>query len=397
MKEKDSNTTNQTVITLPEYGIQKIMNCADSYRSIAKVFLNFQMEPEQKNVKTRQEMIFHRQMKENQNFMAEQFLNMADRLSEVVSQSYQFVPEEDKQYKQLARYMKKEGIEIKHVYFMENENRDGVLEMTMRAVSETERIPATDIAELLGLYYDMHLRPSVQSPYFVEHEYQSFTFIQEPAYCVLSGQATAVKDGEEISGDSILVSDRVDGHVYFMMADGVGSGETAGKHSEKVLEFMEKFLLAGYSKETAIQVLNGLLLQDGEEAAMSTLDMCDLNLYKGVCEFNKIGAAASYHKRDYLVEKIWIENLPLGAFQTIDLDVVRRRLEEGDYVIMVTDGILEGLIAAGMEEKLTEFISGLTLKNPRDMAQRILLYCIGLCRGHIQDDMSVLVFGMWRN
>lgn len=397
MKEKDSNTTNQTVITLPEYGIQKIMNCADSYRSIAKVFLNFQMEPEQKNVKTRQEMIFHRQMKENQNFMAEQFLNMADRLSEVVSQSYQFVPEEDKQYKQLARYMKKEGIEIKHVYFMENENRDGVLEMTMRAVSETERIPATDIAELLGLYYDMHLRPSVQSPYFVEHEYQSFTFIQEPAYCVLSGQATAVKDGEEISGDSILVSDRVDGHVYFMMADGVGSGETAGKHSEKVLEFMEKFLLAGYSKETAIQVLNGLLLQDGEEAAMSTLDMCDLNLYKGVCEFNKIGAAASYHKRDYLVEKIWIENLPLGAFQTIDLDVVRRRLEEGDYVIMVTDGILEGLIAAGMEEKLTEFISGLTLKNPRDMAQRILQYCIGLCRGHIQDDMSVLVFGMWRN
>ena len=397
MKEKDSNTTNQTVITLPEYGIQKIMNCADSYRSIAKVFLNFQMEPEQKNVKTRQEMIFHRQMKENQNFMAEQFLNMADRLSEVVSQSYQFVPEEDKQYKQLARYMKKEGIEIKHVYFMENENRDGVLEMTMRAVSETERIPATDIAELLGLYYDMHLRPSVQSPYIVEHEYQSFTFIQEPAYCVLSGQATAVKDGEEISGDSILVSDRVDGHVYFMMADGVGSGETAGKHSEKVLEFMEKFLLAGYSKETAIQVLNGLLLQDGEEAAMSTLDMCDLNLYKGVCEFNKIGAAASYHKRDYLVEKIWIENLPLGAFQTIDLDVVRRRLEEGDYVIMVTDGILEGLIAAGMEEKLTEFISGLTLKNPRDMAQRILQYCIGLCRGHIQDDMSVLVFGMWRN
>lgn len=397
MKEKDSNTTNQTVITLPEYGIQKIMNCADSYRSIAKVFLNFQMEPEQKNVKTRQEMIFHRQMKENQNFMAEQFLNMADRLSEVVSQSYQFVPEEDKQYKQLARYMKKEGIEIKHVYFMENENRDGVLEMTMRAVSETERIPATDIAELLGLYYDMHLRPSVQSPYFVEHEYQSFTFIQEPAYCVLSGQATAVKDGEEISGDSILVSDRVDGHVYFMMADGVGSGETAGKHSEKVLEFMEKFLLAGYSKETAIQVLNGLLLQDGEEAAMSTLDMCDLNLYKGVCEFNKIGAAASYHKRDYLVEKIWIENLPLGAFQTIDLDVVRRRLEEGDYVIMVTDGILEGLIAAGMEEKLTEFISGLTLKNPRDMAQRILQYCIGLCRGHIQDDMSVLVFGMWKN
>lgn len=397
MRGKESSTPDQMIITLPEYGIQKIRNCADSYRSIAKVFLNFQMDPEQKNAKSRQEMLFQRQMQENQHFMAEQFLNMADKLSEVVSQSYQFVPEDDKQYKQLARYMKKEGIDIKHVYFMENENRDGVLELTMRAVLEQERIPTTDIAELLGLYYDMKLKPSAQSPYFVEHGYQSYTFIQEPAYLVLSGQATAVKDGEEVSGDSILVSDRVDGHVYFMLADGVGSGEIAGRHSEKILEFMEKFLLAGYTKETAIQVLNGLLLQDGEESAMSTLDMCDLNLYKGVCEFNKIGAAASYHKRDYLVEKIWIENLPLGAFQTMDLDVVRRRLEEGDYVIMLTDGILEGLIAVGMEEKLTAFISGLTVKNPREMAQRILQYCINLCKGQIVDDMSVLVFGMWRN
>ena len=397
MRGKDSSTLEQNIITLPEYGIQKIMNCADSYRSIAKVFLNFQVKPEARNAKSRQEMIFYRQLQENQLFMAEQFLNMADQLSEVVSRSYQFVSEEDKQYKQLARYMKREGIDIKHVYFMENENRDGVLEMTMRAISEAERIPATDIAELLGVYYDMHLKPSAQSPYFVEQEYKSFTFIQEPAYCVLAGQATAVKDGEEISGDNILISNCVDGHVYFMLADGVGSGEIAGRHSEKILEFMEKFLQAGYSRETAIQVLNGLLLQDGEEAAMSTLDICDLNLYKGVCEFNKIGAAASYHKRDYLVEKIWIENLPLGAFQTLDLDVVRRRLEEGDYVIMVTDGIMEGLISIGMEEKLTEFISGLTLKNPRDMAQHILQYCIGLCKGHIHDDMSVLVFGMWKN
>lgn len=397
MKSKESSLAGQTIITLPEYGIQKIMHCADSYRSIANIFMNFQGELEQKDVQNRQGMIYHRQMLENHNFMAEQFLNMADKLSQVASQSYQFVPEDEKQFKQLHRYLKKEGIEMKHLYFMENENRDGVLEITMRAVSDMERIPATDVAELLGLYYDMRLKPSVKSPYFVEQEFQSFTYIQEPAYCVLSGQATAVKDGEEVSGDSILVSEGVDGHVFFLMADGVGSGRLASMHSEKVLEFVEKFLVAGYTKEAAIQVLNGLFLQDGEEAAMSTLDICDINLYKGVCEFNKIGATASFHKRDYLVEKIWIENLPLGAFGTMDLDVVRRRLDEGDYVIMVTDGVLESLISIGQEEKLTEYISRLSIKNPRDMAQRILQYCISLCKGNIVDDMSVLVFGMWKN
>lgn len=394
---KENDRIEPTVIALPEYGIQKMKQCAESYRGIAKVFLNFQRKTEADEIINRRERICQRQMQENQSFMAEQFLHMADTLSDVVSRSYQFVPEENKKYKQLARYMKKDGIEIKHIYLMENENRDGVIEITMRTVSVTERIPAADVAEALGIYYDMHLKPSYKSPYFVEHEFQSFTFIQEPAYCVLYGQATAIKDGEEISGDSILVSDNMDGHVYFMMADGVGSGAFAAKQSEKVLEFMEKFLQAGYTKETAIQVLNGLLLQDGQEDAMSTLDMCDLNLYKGVCEFNKIGASASYHKRDYFVEKIWIENLPLGAFQAMDLDVVRRRLEEGDYIIMLTDGILEGLLAVHMEEKLTEFISGLTIKNPRDIAQRILQFCIGACKGHIQDDMSVMVFGMWKN
>ncbi len=397
MKNKESGLAEQTIITLPEYGIQKIMHCADSYRSIAKIFMNFQGELEEKSVKNRQGMIYHRQMMENHNFMAEQFLNMADRLSQVASQSYQFVPEEEKQFKHLYRYLKKEGVEIKHIYYMENENRDGVLEITMRTAQNIERIPVTDIAELLGLYYDMRLKASVKSPYFVERDFKSYTFLQEPAYCVLSGQATAVKNGEEISGDSILVSEGVDGHVYFMLADGVGSGKKAGIHSEKVLDFIERFLLAGYTKEMAVQVLNGLFLQDGEEAAMSTLDICDINLYKGVCEFQKIGAAASYHKREHLVEKIWIENLPLGAFGTLDLDVSRRRMEEGDYVIMMTDGIIESLISIGQEERLVEYISHLTIKNPRDMAQRILEYCIGLCKGNIMDDMSVLVFGMWKN
>ena len=397
MKSKDSYITEQTIITLPEYGIQKIKHCADSYRNIAKIFLNFQGAPEQSKAQNRQGMIYHRQMMENQYFMAEQFLNMADKLSQVATESYQFVPEEEKQFKQLARYLKREGVEIKHIYFMENENRDGVLEITMRVAQNRERIPVTDIAEALGLYYDMRLKPSIKSGYFVEPEYQSFTFIQEPAFMVLSGQAMAIKDGEEISGDSILVSEAVDGHMYFLMADGVGSGREASLRSEKVLDFMEKFLAAGYSKEHAIQILNGLILQDGQESAMSTLDVCDMNLYKGVCEFSKIGAAASYHKRDYLVEKIWIENLPLGAFGTMDLDVARRRLDEGDYVIMLTDGILESLITLGQEEKLVEYISKLSVKNPREMAQKILQYCIGICRGNIRDDMSVLVFGMWKN
>lgn len=397
MKGRDVSTSEQNTVILPEYGTQKLLDCADAYRSIAKVILKFYTTEKTKDTENRQGLIYHRQTLENQHFMAEQYLDVANRLSQVAVQSYRFVPAQERHFRQLVKCLKREGIEMKHLYFMENENRDGVMEITMKVGNEKERIPASDVADVLSLYYNMQLKLSVKSPYFVETEYKSFTFVQEPAYCVLAGQATAIKNGEEISGDNILVTEVLDGHIHFMLADGVGSGETAGRHSEKVLDFMEKFLMAGYTKENAIQVLNGLILQNGEEAAMSTLDICDMNLYTGVCEFNKIGAAASFHKRDYLVEKIWIENLPLGAFGTVDLDVARRRLEDGDYIIMITDGILDGLIDIGQEERLTDFISRMSVKNPKEMAQQILQYCISLCRGDIKDDMSVLVFGMWDN
>lgn len=397
MKKETSTVIEENYITLPEYGMQKIMHCADAYRNIAKTYLAFYKEIAKKPTTTRQGQIYQRQALDNQNFMAEQFMHMADKLSQVAIQSYQFVPEADKQFKQLYRYLKKEGIEMKHIYFMENENRDGVLEITMRLAKDKGRIPISEVAELLCMYYDMRLRASVRSAYFVEDYFQSYTFVQEPKYLVLSGEATAIKAGEEISGDNILISDNIDGHLFFMLADGVGSGREANLHSERVLEFMEKFLDAGYTKETAIQVLNGILLQDGEETAMSTLDICDIDLYKGVCEFHKIGGAVSFHKREHLVEKIFIDNLPLGAFHTLDLDVVRTRMEEGDYIIMLTDGIVEGLAEVDAEEKLADYISAIALKNPRDMAQHILQYCISLCKGQINDDLTVLVFGMWRN
>ncbi|MCD7806444.1 MAG: SpoIIE family protein phosphatase, partial [Lachnospiraceae bacterium] len=245
-------------------------------------------------------------------------------------------------------------------------------------------------------FYDMKLIPSAKSPYFIEEEYHSFTFVQEPAYNIIVGQAGAVQSGEAVSGDSVLVMENIDGHGILMLSDGVGSGEEAFRCSEKILEFMEKFLLAGYSKEEVIQILNDLLLQDGQEKWMSALDLCDINLYRGVCECYKIGAPVGYHKRQDMMERIVIKNLPLGAFETLNLDTVRIRLEDGDYLILLSDGVVDRL----PEERLTrleEYIGRLELLNPREMSRAILEYSIQLHCGELADDMTVVVAGIWRN
>ena len=130
---------------------------------------------------------------------------------------------------------------------------------------------------------------------------------------------------------------------------------------------------------------------------MSTLDVCRLDLHEGRMELTKVGAASTYIKRDNLVEQISSRNLPLGVFGRLEPEVTTRKLMDGDYVIMVSDGILDGLSQGIGEDALSEVISKTTLENPKEMAASILNYVIRACKGIIRDDMTVIVAGIWEN
>ena len=62
----------------------------------------------------------------------------------------------------------------------------------------------------------------------------------------------------------------------------------------------------------------------------------------------------------------------------------------------VSDGILDALSQGIGEEMLTEIIGSSDLKNPGEIANHILNFCIHQCRGHIRDDMTVMVIGIWK-
>ena len=68
---------------------------------------------------------------------------------------------------------------------------------------------------------------------------------------------------------------------------------------------------------------------------------------------------------------------------------------DGDYVIMVSGGVLEIMEEYGYGEDFGQVISRLELENPREVAQALLQYLIRRCRGNIRDDMTILVAGVW--
>ena len=198
-----------------------------------------------------------------------------------------------------------------------------------------------------------------------------------------------------MSGDNYSFYEADTGKLMVILSDGMGSGEMANRDSGRVIEMMERLLEAGFAKESAVQMINGALAAAGQEQNMSTLDICSMDLYSGECEFVKVGAACTYIKRGHLVDRLSAQNLPLGVFQQIEPEVMSRTLQNGDYVIMLSDGVLDALSQGLGEEILPEIIGRMEYTNPNEMANQILAYCIKQSKGQIRDDMTVLVTGIW--
>ena len=103
---------------------------------------------------------------------------------------------------------------------------------------------------------------------------------------------------------------------------------------------MEQFLNAGFDRESSIKMLHSvMLLKDGN--CFSTMDLAAVNLYTGECELLKVGAAATFLKRGDWVETVSSTSMPMGIIGEADYECTKKQLRPGDFLIMVSDGILD--------------------------------------------------------
>lgn len=383
---------------LPEYGRRKLLTYADSIRELADSFRGTRAEltsSQEKEVQDRRDYIWQKRLCENKELMVAHLEEMAQIMSELARETRRCIPMGERRFKQIAHALREVDIQIKNLYLIENEMGHMEVSLTMRNM-KTANLSAEEIGDLLSVLLNMHLVSAGDNSFFVGDEWQTFYYVQEAKFHVLTGIAKAVKETEKISGDNYAFFEGNAGNLTAVLSDGMGSGEKACADSTMVVELMQKFLEAGFQMEVAIQMINSALLSGGENTNMSTLDICSLDLYNGECRFVKVGSACSYIKRQHLVDRISSGNLPLGIFQKPDTEAVGRTLMDGDYVIMISDGILDALSQGIGEDMLSELIGSSNLENPGEMANAILNFCIHQCRGHIRDDMTVLVIGIWK-
>ena len=396
MKKQSLGEREEFGSILPEYGRRKLLTYADSIRELADSFKETeQIQRDGGKNQDRRDYVWQKRLNENKELMVTHLEEMAQIMLSLAEETRRCIPMGERRFKQIAHALREVGIQIKNLYLIENEMGHMEVSLTMKNM-RADTLSSEEIGDLLSVLLNMHLVSAGDNAFFIGEEWQTYYFVQEAKFHVLTGVAKAVQETDKISGYTYAFFEGNAGNLTAVLSDGMGSGEKACTDSTMVVELMQKFLEAGFQMEVAIQMINSALLAGGENANMSTLDLCSLDLYNGECRFVKVGSACSYIKRQHLVDRISSGNLPLGIFQKPDTEAVGRTLMDGDYVIMVSDGILDALSQGIGEDMLSELIGGSSLENPGEMANAILNFCIHQCRGHIRDDMTVLVIGIWK-
>ena len=378
-------------LLVSDYGKKKLLGYADSFCSLAKTFTY--RKKEEGEGADRQALLMKRRLWEDREILADNLQEIARIIRTLAQEEQPLYPFKERELKKIIRACKEQGILVRSIYRTQDEVCGMKLAVSMK-VDERCVMTVEEAAEFFSVLFDRRLLAERDSLFFLPGEYETIVFEEEAPFCILTGMAKATRENEIVSGDTCSFIEQGNGKLIMALSDGMGSGEKAMADSELVIDLLERFSEAGFSKETAAEMINGVLVARTEEENMSTLDVCDINLYTGNCELLKIGSASTYIKHGEMIERVEADSLPLGIFHKIDVSGQKRQLADGDYIIMVSDGIVDGV---DNEEIFEQVLAQIKLQSPQEMANYILQFVLHKTMGRVQDDMTVLVLGLWEN
>ncbi|MBQ2941395.1 MAG: SpoIIE family protein phosphatase [Clostridia bacterium] len=206
-------------------------------------------------------------------------------------------------------------------------------------------------------------------------------------------KAVATHPAGEISGDSVAFS-YIDGeHFAVALSDGMGTGAKAGYKSKAASFLATELLSVGMKVNSAPAMVNTLLLRQGGRDFV-TLDIALIDLETGEVEISKNASASGYIlKCGGKVVSLSMPGTPLGIVGKVDCRTKKYRMGEGDFLIMVSDGVADCFTGKeSLEEKIGMFISG----SADNLADYIMSEAVRIGGKNIKDDMTVVAVGCIR-
>ena len=361
--------------------------CGKSLQYLEEVREQFRQE--------KQNLIWMNRMIESRLAVAQQLTETAAIMETVANDLYDISAAEPEFQEELKKNLRRKHVILKAAWVMDKVEGRRQIFLTLRARSG-QCVSVTEVAQMLSELCENNMTSVQGSRCIVNGEFHTIHFVEDVSYQMLYGVSRLTRENEKVSGDNYICRQEDGGRFVMCLSDGMGSGMDACRESEIVVELLEQFLDSGFSQETAARMVNSALVLKGREGMFSTVDICAVDLYTGICEFLKAGAASTFIKRDHWVEAISSESLAAGLVQRIDFDTASRKLYHGDYLIMMTDGVMDALPVECEEETMKEIIMDIQDETPREISRGILERALGYSDYHARDDMTVLVANVVR-
>lgn len=288
----------------------------------------------------------------------------------------------------ILQYLRKGGMPARQVTVYGTDRLNvRISGLSLAALTISQEQFRLDIAKILGA-------PASKLQYSSADE-GILTFHTLPAWqvrCRYRSMSAAIgtSKSRQPCGDTIRTFEDADGRFYALLCDGMGHGPKAAAISGVCAVFLERTLRAGVSAPTALSLLNQYLVarsRTPEQEISSTVDLFCLERYTGKGLLVKSGAAPTWLLKDGQPILLSSPTLPIGILQTVDAQVLPLEIQAGDQLIMMSDGVYEGM----SDDRAADWMEDLLTRHSKtDQEQLLKLIFEQAEKQGSNDDMSVI-------
>lgn len=252
---------------------------------------------------------------------------------------------------------------IAEVYVKElTEDFDGLAEL----MSDEFHIPM-EAAEPVSCGSETRLRFSRRTKYAAE----------------FAAQQKSACEGQP-SGDSWGFFEDGLGYTYIFISDGMGSGRQAALDSAIVSRLFKRLIRSGIDCESAVKMLNSIMLTKSGEESFATLDIARIDLETCELTLFKSGASSTLIKYDDAVMMFNSPSNPIGIIPDSQLFSRTCSFAQGNILVMLSDGV---------DESLYRYIKEQLLRNGNleEIAENVCRCADKNSRSALRDDITVAV------
>ncbi|MCJ8015064.1 stage II sporulation protein E [Paenibacillus sp. KQZ6P-2] len=337
------------------------------------------------------DMQWKRQIYDSRYLVAEQLSGVSQVMEDLAREIQREGQAMYRQEEQIREALEQLGLSIQGIEIISLDSGHVEIEIVhafTRGYDECRKI----IAPLLSDILDEHIAVLHESPVSSKDGLATVMFGSAKTFEITTGVAGAAKGGDLLSGDTSRTVELGNGTFAVALSDGMGNGERANQESSTALSILEQLLQSGMDEKLAIKSVNSILMLRSPDEVYATVDMALIDQYTAETTFMKIASTPSFIKRGLEVIPISASNLPIGIIQDIEVDLVTLKLQAGDIVIMMTDGVYDAPgHAVNKELWMKRMIQEIDNEDPQQIADILLEKVIRYQQNIIHDDMTVVV------